>query len=34
MVDKQGKFFVLEDLDPEFVKNNIDVEKYKEYAGR
>ena len=34
MVDKQGKFFLVEDLDPEFVKTNIDVEKYGEYAGR
>ncbi|MFR9629365.1 MAG: isoleucine--tRNA ligase [Rikenellaceae bacterium] len=34
MVDKSGKFFVLEDLDADFVKNNIDVEKYSEYAGR
>ncbi len=34
MVDKSGKFFVLEDLDPEFVKNNINVELYSEYAGR
>ena len=33
MVDKQGKFFVLEDLDPEFVKNNIDVEKYRRVCG-
>ena len=34
MVDKQGKFFLVEDLDPEFVKTNIDAEKYGEYAGR
>ena len=34
MVDRQGKFFLLEDLDPEFVKNNVDAEKYREYAGR
>ncbi|MFI3289432.1 MAG: isoleucine--tRNA ligase [Rikenellaceae bacterium] len=34
MVDKSGKFFVLEDLDPEFVKSNINVELYSEYAGR
>ena len=27
MVDRQGKFFLLEDLDPEFVKNNVDAEK-------
>ena len=34
MVDRQGKFFLLEELDPEFVKNNVDAAKYKEYAGR
>ncbi len=34
MVDKSGKFFVLEDLDAEFVANNINVELYGEYAGR
>lgn len=34
MVDRQGRFFVLEDLDPEFIKNNIDTTLYGEYAGR
>ena len=34
MVDMTGKFFVLEDLDEEFVKNQINVDLYKEYAGR
>ncbi|MFR9624346.1 MAG: class I tRNA ligase family protein, partial [Rikenellaceae bacterium] len=34
MVDRSGKFFLVEDLDAEFVANNIDVELYKEYAGR
>ena len=34
MVDRQGKFFLLEELDPEFVKNNVNTAKYKEYAGR
>ncbi len=34
MVDRSGKFFLLDDLDAEFVKNNIDTEKYSEYAGR
>lgn len=34
MVDRQGKFFLLEDLDPEFVKNNVNVEAYKPWAGR
>ncbi|MFI3328730.1 MAG: isoleucine--tRNA ligase [Rikenellaceae bacterium] len=34
MVDRSGKFFVLEDLDADFVKNNINTELYNEYAGR
>ncbi|MFV0328642.1 MAG: isoleucine--tRNA ligase [Dysgonomonas sp.] len=34
MVDLTGKFFRLEDLDPEYVKNNVNVDLYKEYAGR
>jgi isoleucyl-tRNA synthetase len=34
MVDMTGKFFILEDLDEEFVKNQINVDLYKEYAGR
>ena len=34
MVDRQGKFFLIEDLDPEFVKTHVDAAKYGEYAGR
>jgi len=34
MVDLTGKFFRLEDLDGDFVKNNINVALYKEFAGR
>lgn len=34
MVDKQGRLFILDDIDPEFVKNNVNVESYREYAGR
>ena len=34
MVDRTGKFFLLDDLDAEFVKNNIDTEAYKPYAGQ
>ncbi|MFR9651620.1 MAG: isoleucine--tRNA ligase [Rikenellaceae bacterium] len=34
MVDKSGKFFVLEDLDSDFIANNIDTKLYSEYAGR
>jgi len=34
MVDRTGKFFKIEDLDPQFVSNSVDVAKYGEYAGR
>ena len=34
VVDLQGKYFVIEDLDNEFVKNYVDVEKWGKYAGR
>ncbi len=34
MVDKQGRLFRLEDIDPEFVRNNVNTELYGEYAGR
>ncbi len=34
MVDKQGRFFLLEDLDADFIKQQVDTELYKEYAGR
>ncbi len=34
MVDFTGKFYLMEELDEEFVKNCIDVEAYKEYEGR
>ena len=34
MVDMTGKFFNLEDLDEEFVKNQINVEAYEPWAGR
>ena len=34
MVDMTGKFYAIEDLDPDFVKQNVDVEAYGEYAGR
>lgn len=34
MVDKQGRFAPVEDLDPEWVKNNVDVEEYSKYAGK
>lgn len=34
MVDLTGKYFRLEELDPEFVANNMDAGLYSEYAGR
>ena len=34
MVDLTGKFYKIEDLDENFVKNNVDVELYKNYAGK
>lgn len=34
MVDRTGKFFLLEDMDPEFVETHVDAAAYKEYAGR
>lgn len=34
VVDLQGKYFVLEDLDVEFVNKYVDVEKWGKYAGR
>ncbi|HTN68907.1 MAG TPA: isoleucine--tRNA ligase [Dysgonamonadaceae bacterium] len=34
MVDLQGKYFELEELDPSFVDNNVNKELYIEYAGR
>ncbi|MFT4221734.1 isoleucine--tRNA ligase [Dysgonomonas sp.] len=34
MVDLTGKYFRLEDLDAEFVKNSVNTDLYKEYAGR
>lgn len=34
MVDLAGKFYLLEELDEAFVRECVDVEKYKEYQGR
>ncbi len=34
MVDLTGKYFYPEDLDPDFVKENVNIDLYKEYAGR
>jgi isoleucyl-tRNA synthetase len=34
MVDLNGRFYTLENLDKEFVKDYVDVASYSEYAGR
>ncbi|MDR1342604.1 MAG: isoleucine--tRNA ligase [Prevotellaceae bacterium] len=34
MVDKTGKFFRIEDLDQNFVESFVNVEAYREFAGR
>ncbi len=34
MVDKQGRFFNIEDLDPEFVNTFVNKDSYKEFAGK
>ena len=34
VVDLQGKYFLVEDLDEKFVENYVDVEKWGKYAGR
>ncbi|MDO4971244.1 MAG: isoleucine--tRNA ligase [Bacteroidales bacterium] len=33
MVDFEGRYFTFEDLDDDFVKNFVNIEVYKEYAG-
>lgn len=34
MVDMRGRFYVLDELDPEFVAKSVDVDAYSEFAGR
>ncbi|MDY4521305.1 MAG: isoleucine--tRNA ligase [Bacteroidales bacterium] len=34
MVDRRGRFFVIEDLDPNYVKEFLNAEAYGEFAGR
>lgn len=34
MVDKRGRFFVLDEIDPDFLANHVDTALYGEYAGR
>ena len=33
-VDRHGKMYRIEDLDPEFVRERVNVEQYREFAGR
>ena len=34
VVDLQGKYFVIDDLDADFVNKYVDIEKWSKYAGR
>jgi len=34
MVDPQGKFYLISDLDPKFVEEMVDVEQYKPWEGK
>ena len=34
VVDLQGKYYVIDDLDPDFVKNYVNVEEWQKFAGR
>jgi len=34
LVDRRGRFFRLEDMDPEFVRTKVNEENYREFAGR
>ena len=34
MVDLTGKFYTLDELDEDFIKQRVNVDLYKEYAGR
>lgn len=34
MVDSTGKFYMIDDLDPDFVKNNVNVDKYRNWEGK
>ncbi|HHJ10139.1 MAG TPA: isoleucine--tRNA ligase [Bacteroidetes bacterium] len=34
MVDKKGRFYAIENLDPDFVNEKVDAEAYKPFAGR
>ncbi len=34
MVDRTGKFFLIKDMEPAFVKSNVDLDTYSEFSGR
>ncbi len=34
MVDKQGRLFLIENIDPDFLHTHVNIELYQEYAGR
>ena len=34
MVDRRGRFICIEDIDPDFVKERVNVDLYQKYAGR
>jgi len=34
LVDKQGRFFPIENLDAEFVAKHVDADRYKDFAGK
>lgn len=34
LVDRQGRFYPIEDLDEEFVKTNVNIDNYKAFAGK
>jgi isoleucyl-tRNA synthetase len=34
MVDRTGKFYLIKDLDPGFVKTHVDLDTYSEFSGR
>ncbi len=34
MVDRTGKLFLIKDMEPSFVKSNVDLDTYSEFSGR
>lgn len=33
MVDRKGRFFLLEELDPTFIRDNVDTAAYSQWAA-